>query len=71
MNPSITRNLRDDRSRFEAGSNELNLPLKRPMPTWKLPMPPRKNVQNTLDSASLRDLHGALLDIVSAMNPPP
>jgi len=41
------------------------------MPTWKLPMPPRKNVQNTLDSASLRDLHGALLDIVSAMNRPP
>jgi DNA-binding MarR family transcriptional regulator len=33
-------------------------------------MPSRKNVQNTLDSASLRELHGALIDIVSVMNRP-
>ena len=33
-------------------------------------MPSRKNVQNTLDSASLRALHDALIDIVSAMNRP-
>ncbi len=29
-----------------------------------------KNVQNTLDSAMLRELHGALIDIVSVMNRP-
>lgn len=33
-------------------------------------MPSRINVQNTLDSASLRELHGALIDIVSVMNRP-
>ncbi|MDG3577538.1 MarR family winged helix-turn-helix transcriptional regulator [Rhizobium sp. YJ-22] len=33
-------------------------------------MSSRKNVQNTLDSASLRELHGALIDIVSVMNRP-
>lgn len=33
-------------------------------------MPSRNNVQNTLDSASLRALHGALIDIVSVMNRP-
>ena len=33
-------------------------------------MPSRKNVQNTLDSAMLRELHGALIDIVSVMNRP-
>lgn len=33
-------------------------------------MPSRKNVQNTLDSALLRELHGALIDIVSVMNRP-
>jgi DNA-binding MarR family transcriptional regulator len=29
-----------------------------------------ENVQNTLDSASLRELHGVLIDIVSMMNRP-
>jgi DNA-binding MarR family transcriptional regulator len=33
-------------------------------------MPSRKNVQNTLDSAMVRELHGALIDIVSVMNRP-
>lgn len=33
-------------------------------------MSSRKNVQNTLDSAMLRELHGALIDIVSVMNRP-
>ena len=33
-------------------------------------MPSRKNVQNTLDSTSLRELHGALIDIVCVMNRP-
>lgn len=33
-------------------------------------MSSRNNVQNTLDSASLRELHDALIDIVSAMNRP-
>jgi DNA-binding MarR family transcriptional regulator len=33
-------------------------------------MSSRKNVQNTLDSASLRELHGSLIDIVSVMNRP-
>ncbi|ABD89617.1 MarR family winged helix-turn-helix transcriptional regulator [Rhodopseudomonas palustris] len=33
-------------------------------------MPSRKNVQNTHNSERLRVLHGALLDIVSAMNQP-
>lgn len=33
-------------------------------------MPSRKTVQNTHMSARLRELHGALLDIVSAMNRP-
>ncbi|MBN9047494.1 MAG: winged helix-turn-helix transcriptional regulator [Rhizobiales bacterium] len=33
-------------------------------------MPSRKNMQNTLDSASLRELHGVLIDIVSVMNQP-
>lgn len=33
-------------------------------------MPSRDNVQNTLDSATLRSLHGALIDIVSVMNRP-
>ena len=33
-------------------------------------MPSRKNVQNALDSALLRELHGALIDIVSVMNRP-
>ena len=33
-------------------------------------MSSRKNVQNTLDSASLRALHDALIDIVSAINRP-
>lgn len=33
-------------------------------------MPSRINVHNTLDSASLRELHGALIDIVSVMNRP-
>jgi DNA-binding MarR family transcriptional regulator len=33
-------------------------------------MPSRDHVQNTLDSRSLRQLHGALLDIVSVMNRP-
>ncbi len=33
-------------------------------------MPSRKNVQNAHISAQLRELHGALLDIVSVMNQP-
>jgi len=33
-------------------------------------MASRKNVQNTLDSMLMRDLHGALIDIVSMMNRP-
>ncbi|QKR99584.1 winged helix-turn-helix transcriptional regulator [Sphingomonas sp. CL5.1] len=33
-------------------------------------MPSRKNVHNTLDSAALRELHGAMIDIVSVMNRP-
>lgn len=33
-------------------------------------MSSRKNMQNTLDSAMLRELHGALIDIVSVMNRP-
>jgi DNA-binding MarR family transcriptional regulator len=33
-------------------------------------MPSRKNVQNTHMSAQFRSLHGALLDIVGAMNRP-
>ncbi len=33
-------------------------------------MPSRINVQNTLDSEVLRDLHDALIDIVSVMNRP-
>jgi DNA-binding MarR family transcriptional regulator len=33
-------------------------------------MSSRKNVQNTLDSTMLRELHGTLIDIVSVMNRP-
>jgi DNA-binding MarR family transcriptional regulator len=33
-------------------------------------MSSRKNVQNTRDSAMLRELHGALIDIVSVMSRP-